>query len=103
MGAIIIDGKIAASDLKASMKAEVDQRKENNLPVPGLATVLVGSDPASQSYVRAKHRACDALGIRSVPIDLPAEISQEELELKIKELADDDPIHACLVRLSPPK
>ena len=103
MVAIIIDGKIAASDLKASIKTEVDQRKENNLPVPGLATVLVGSDPASQSYVCAKRRACDALGIRSVAIDLPADISQEEIELKIKELADDDSIHGVLVQLPLPE
>ena len=102
MGAIIIDGKIAASDLKASIKAEVDQRKIKNLPVPGLATVLVGSDPASKSYVRAKHRACDALGIRSVGIDLPAEISQEDLESKIKELAEDASIHGILVQLPLP-
>lgn len=102
MGAIIIDGKIAASDLKASIKTEVDQRRKNNLAVPGLATIIVGEDPASQSYVRAKHRACEALGIQSVGINLPSDISQEELESKIEEFANDISIHGILVQLPLP-
>ena len=89
MTATIIDGKKAAEEIRESVKNEVLQRKENGLSAPGLATVLAGDDPASQSYVKAKHRACEELGITSFGINLPKDISQEKLENVICELAAD--------------
>ena len=62
----------------------------------------MGEDPASQSYVRAKHRACDETGIKSFAIDLPADISQQKLEVVISDLANDTKIHGILVQLPLP-
>ena len=103
MTATVIDGKQAAADLKESIRQEVAQRKVKGLSVPGLATVLVGEDPASQSYVKAKHRACEDLGITSFKIELPADTSQEKLESVVNELAHDDKVHGILVQLPLPK
>lgn len=102
MSAIIIDGKAAANLIREAVKNEVEERSARNLPIPGLATVLVGEDPASQSYVRAKHRACDETGIKSSAINLPADISQQELEEVIINLANDTKIHGILVQLPLP-
>lgn len=102
MTATVIDGKQAAVDLKESIQQEVAQRKVKGLSVPGLATVLVGEDPASQSYVKAKHRACEELGITSFKIELPADTSQEKLESVVNQLAHDDKVHGILVQLPLP-
>jgi len=103
MTAKVIDGKIAAAELKASIKEAVAARKTKGLAVPGLATVLVGEDPASQSYVKAKHRACEALGIASFKVELPANTTQEKLEAAVEGLAVDDMVHGILVQLPLPK
>jgi len=102
MTAIVIDGKQAAAELKESIRQQVAQRKEKGLAVPGLATVLVGEDPASQSYVKAKHRACEKSGINSYKIELPADTSQDVLESNVKELAEDADVHGILVQLPLP-
>ena len=102
MSAIIIDGKAAANLIREAVKNEVEERSEKDLPIPGLATVLVGEDPASQSYVRAKHRACDETGIKSFAINLPADISQQKIEGMISNLANDTKIHGILVQLPLP-
>ena len=102
MSAIIIDGKAAANLIREAVKSEVKERSTRNLPLPGLVTVLVGEDPASQSYVRAKHRACDETGIKSSAINLPADISQQKLEEVIINLANDTEIHGILVQLPLP-
>lgn len=69
---------------------------------PGLATVLVGADPASQTYVRMKHKACEEAGIESFGVVLEADITQRELEQKVEELANDDRVHGILVQLPLP-
>jgi 5,10-methylene-tetrahydrofolate dehydrogenase/methenyl tetrahydrofolate cyclohydrolase len=102
MSANIIDGKAAANSIREAVKYEVEERSKKNLPIPGLATVLVGEDPASQSYVRAKHCACDETGIKSFAINLPADISQQKLEEAISVLANDTKIHGILVQLPLP-
>ncbi len=102
MTATVIDGKQAAAEIKASVKEEVGRRKNAGKTVPGLATVLVGEDPASQSYVKAKHRACEDLGIRSFKVELPIDTSQEKLEEVVKGLAKDDAVHGILVQLPLP-
>jgi len=102
MSAIIIDGKAAANSIREAVKNEVEERSAKDLSIPGLATVLVGEDPASQSYVRAKHRACDETGIKSFAINLPADISQQKLEGVIGDLANDTNIHGILVQLPLP-
>ncbi len=102
MSAIIIDGKAAAKSIREIVKNEVEERSTKDLPIPGLATVLVGEDPASQSYVRAKHRACGETGIKSIAINFPAVISQQKLEGVIIDLANDTKIHGILVQLPLP-
>lgn len=103
MTATVIDGKQAAADLKESIRQEVAQRKQRGLSMPGLATVLVGSDPASQSYVKAKHNACEELGITSFKIEMPAETTQEVLEAAVSKLANDNSVHGILVQLPLPE
>ncbi len=102
MSAIIMDGKAAANSINGEVRNEVGERLAKNLPSPGLATVLVGEDPASQLYVRAKHRACDETGIKSFAINLSADISQQKLEEVISDLANDTKIHGILVQLPLP-
>ena len=102
MSAIIIDGKTEANSIREAVKAEVERRTANDLPRPGLATVLVGEDPASQSYVRAKHRACNEAGIKSIAVNLPSDFSQAKLEDAVNDLAVDSTIHAILVQLPLP-
>ena len=103
MTATVIDGKQAAADLKESIRQAVAQRKQRGLSVPGLATVLVGSDPASQSYVKAKHNACEELGITSFKIEMPAETTQDVLEAAVSKLANDNSVHGILVQLPLPE
>ena len=102
MSAIIIDGKAEANSIREAVKAEVERRIANDLARPGLATVLVGEDPASQSYVRAKHRACNEAGIKSIAVNLPSDFSQAKLEDAVNDLAVDSTIHAILVQLPLP-
>ncbi len=98
MTATIIDGKAVAAEVRARVAAEVSKMDS----APGLATVLVGDDPASAIYVRRKHEACEEVGIRSVGRDLPASTTQEELLGVVDELAADETVHGILVQLPLP-
>jgi len=102
MAAKIIDGKQVAADMRAEVKAEVAQLKKDGI-VPGLAVVLVGEDPASKSYVTAKERACEELGIFSDDNRLPADIGQAELMALVDKLNKDPKINGILVQLPLPK
>ena len=102
MSAIIIDGKAAAADIKSKIKNQVSELVQKGFSPPGLATVLVGDDPASHSYVKAKHRACEQLGITSFSHILAEDSSQEEVETLVGELAADPLVHGILVQLPLP-
>ncbi|HEY64727.1 MAG TPA: bifunctional methylenetetrahydrofolate dehydrogenase/methenyltetrahydrofolate cyclohydrolase FolD [Caldilineae bacterium] len=102
MTATIIDGKAIAAEIRAEIKAEVEQLKAKYGKVPGLATVLVGSNPASQTYVRMKGRACEEVGIYSVKPTLPDDATQEQVEGLVRELNEDPNIHGILVQLPLP-
>lgn len=98
MSAQIIDGKAIAASLKEELKAQVAA-----LPSPpGLATVLVGDDPASHYYIRSKHRLCAELGITSQHQQLSAEATQEQVEAVVRRLAQDQSIHGILIQLPLP-
>ena len=98
MSAQIIDGKAIAASLKEELKAQVAA-----LPSPpGLATVLVGDDPASHFYIRSKHRLCAELGIASQHQQLAAEATQQEVEEVVRRLAHDPAIHGILIQLPLP-
>jgi methylenetetrahydrofolate dehydrogenase (NADP+) / methenyltetrahydrofolate cyclohydrolase len=103
MSAEIIDGKAIAQKIRADVEEKVAQRKAEGKAVPGLATVLVGEDPASQTYVRSKHRACEEAGLNSFAYTLPANTPQAELEALIKELNQDERVHGILVQSPLPK
>ncbi len=98
----IIDGKQVSAVLKENIKERVSKFSREFGYAPGLAVIIVGSDPASKVYVRNKHRACEMVGIRSIQIEYPADTKEEELLLKIEELNKDSSIHGILVQLPLP-
>jgi len=102
MSAKIIDGKQVAADMRAELKDTVAKMKEDGI-VPGLAVVLVGEDPASKSYVTAKERACEEIGIFSNDNRLAADTSQEDLMALVDKLNKDPKINGILVQLPLPK
>ncbi len=101
MTAQILDGKATASEIKAELTVRVAALREHGV-VPGLGTILVGDDPGSQWYVAGKHRDCAEVGIASIRRDLPATISQAELEAVIEELNDDADCTGFIVQLPLP-
>lgn len=102
MTAQIISGKELSGQKREEMKKEIEALKAEGI-TPGLAVIIVGDDPASQTYVRGKQRACQEVGIHSVLIEMEENTSQEELLAKIDELNNDDSIHGILVQLPLPK
>jgi methylenetetrahydrofolate dehydrogenase (NADP+)/methenyltetrahydrofolate cyclohydrolase len=103
MTASIIDGKKYADEIRAEVAQKVKDRIALGKPVPGLATVLVGDDPASRTYVRSKHKACQQAGILSFSHELPANSSQAQVEGLIHELNEDQRVNGILVQLPLPK
>lgn len=103
MSAVLIDGKIAAKEIKRQVKAEVTQMMADKGFCPGLAVVLVGDDPASQIYVNSKEKDCSQVGIYSAVHRLPADTSMDELLSLISQLNCDNRIHGILVQLPLPK
>lgn len=102
MSAKIIDGKQIASDIREELKNEVSGLKEKGI-VPGLGVILVGDDPASRSYVTAKEKACETIGIFSDDNRLPADTTQEELLKLVDRMNNDPKINGILVQLPLPK
>ncbi len=102
MTARIIDGKVIAADLRARVAAEVTRVKAEHGLTPGLAVVLVGNDPASEVYVRSKHKQTQAAGMASFEHLLPADVVQSELLALIGKLNRDPAVHGILVQLPLP-
>ncbi|MFQ6036706.1 MAG: bifunctional methylenetetrahydrofolate dehydrogenase/methenyltetrahydrofolate cyclohydrolase FolD [Sedimentisphaerales bacterium] len=102
MAAQIIDGKQVAADMRAELKEQVTKLKEQGI-IPGLGVILVGEDPASKSYVTAKERTCEEIGIYSDDNRLPASVSQQELIALVQKMNNDPKIHGVLVQLPLPK
>ncbi|MBC6405508.1 MAG: bifunctional methylenetetrahydrofolate dehydrogenase/methenyltetrahydrofolate cyclohydrolase FolD [Rhodospirillales bacterium] len=103
MTATIIDGKVFAAGLRARIGSEVARLKQEAAFTPGLAVVLVGEDPASQVYVRSKHKATVEAGMTSFEHRLPAETGQETLLRLIAQLNADAAVNGILVQLPLPK
>ncbi|MFL2728980.1 MAG: tetrahydrofolate dehydrogenase/cyclohydrolase catalytic domain-containing protein [Gammaproteobacteria bacterium] len=97
MAAQILDGKKLANESEKEIYESVLLLKESGI-IPTLATILVGEDPASETYVRMKQQTCKRVGMESVAINLPKETSTEELLSKIDELNDDKTIHGILLQ-----
>jgi methylenetetrahydrofolate dehydrogenase (NADP+)/methenyltetrahydrofolate cyclohydrolase len=98
----IIDGKAIAKKLRAEYHARVDVLRSRYSVTPALAVILVGDNPASQSYVRGKIAGCKEVGIRSELIELPASTTEEQLLDHIERLNDDVTVHGILVQLPLP-
>jgi methylenetetrahydrofolate dehydrogenase (NADP+) / methenyltetrahydrofolate cyclohydrolase len=103
MTATIIDGKAIAEKMRSQVREAVTRMREEHDYVPGLATVLVGENPASATYVRNKQKTCAELGIRSIGHNLSADASQEEVEKLVSDLNADPTINGILVQLPLPK
>ena len=102
MTATIINGTKIADRIKAEIALRISERNQAGLPTPGLATILIGDDPASKIYVRNKIRTCEKLGIRSISHTLPESTTQRTLEERIESLNADPEIHGILVQLPLP-
>ena len=102
MSSKIIDGRELAEDMRAEIALEVKKLSGRGI-VPGLGVILVGEDPASQSYVKAKGKACEKAGIYSDDNRLPADTSEEELLSLVDRMNHDPKIHGILVQLPLPK
>jgi methylenetetrahydrofolate dehydrogenase (NADP+)/methenyltetrahydrofolate cyclohydrolase len=102
MVAVRLDGKAAAAQIKAELAVRVAALAERGI-TPGIATVLVGADPASQLYVGMKHRESESIGMNSIQRELPADATQAEVEALIDELNADPACHGYIVQLPLPK
>lgn len=102
MTAVKLDGKATAAAIKAELTTRVAALRERGV-VPGLATVLVGSDPASQNYVRMKHRDCEQVGISSIQVELPEDATAEQLRDAIEGLNEDPACTGYIVQLPIPR
>ncbi|WP_339524303.1 bifunctional methylenetetrahydrofolate dehydrogenase/methenyltetrahydrofolate cyclohydrolase FolD [Pseudomonas sp. EA_35y_Pfl2_R111] len=103
MTAQLIDGKAIAASLRQQIAQRVAERRQQGLRAPGLAVILVGSDPASQVYVSHKRKDCEEVGFVSQAYDLPATTGQEELMALIDRLNDEPSIDGILVQLPLPE
>ena len=101
MTAKMLDGAAMALEVEKELKQRVDALREKNV-VPGLCVILVGNDPASQTYVANKEKACARLGIHSQTLRMGAETTQAELEATIERANEDEAIHGILVQLPLP-
>lgn len=97
-----LDGTLYRNEIFEELQRDVATLKEHGI-VPGLATVLVGDDPASHAYVNMKHRDCESIGVRSIRKDLPADVTQEQLLAVIDELNADPECTGYIVQLPLPK
>lgn len=103
MGANVIDGRAYAATLRAAVESETRRLKSGHGIVPGLATVLVGADPASEVYVRNKNRTAEAIGFHSVHRHLPADAGESEVLAAVAALNADSSVHGILVQMPLPE
>ncbi len=101
--AIRIDGKAVSCEVREEIKKAVSSCKEKYGITPGLSVVIVGNDPASEVYVRNKHKACQDVGMYSTVLTLPEETTEKELLAVIAQMNEDEKLHGILVQLPLPK
>jgi methylenetetrahydrofolate dehydrogenase (NADP+) / methenyltetrahydrofolate cyclohydrolase len=100
---IIIDGKKAAAEIREELKKEIDKLKSESKTVPGLVAILVGNNPASESYVRGKSKACEEIGMITKTEKFSSEISEKDLLELIQKYNADKIFNGILVQLPLPK
>ncbi len=101
MTAVILDGKLVASEVKQQVAVQVEQLAKRGIK-PFLATIQVGDDPASSSYIRGKHKAAEEVGIQSENHHMPASTTQDKLEALLGQLNTNPRVHGILVQLPLP-
>lgn len=97
-----MEGKVVAEAVYSDLRGRVALLKEKQV-LPGLGTILVGEDPASQTYIGAKHKACEAAGVRSVHRQMPATATQKEIVQTVQEFNANPQVHAFIVQLPLPR
>lgn len=102
MTAQLIDGKLVATHVRQQVARQVEARRQAGARTPGLAVILVGDNPASEVYVRNKHRACEEVGISSLRHQLPTDTTQKALEALVDDLNADSGVDGILVQLPLP-
>lgn len=102
MTAISLDGKALAAELAESLLEEITALKDRGI-VPGLGTILVGADPASEAYIGAKHKACEAVGMASIHAQLPDTATTEEVIAEVHKFNADPAVHAFIIQLPLPR
>lgn len=95
---LILDGKALAKSVEQELAVRVERIKEKTGTTPILATIIVGDDPASVTYVRMKGNACARIGMQSLKVELPEETTTEQLIARIQELNNDDNVHGILLQ-----
>ena len=103
MAAKLLEGKLFAAKIREEAGRRASELKEKTGVTPGLAVIIVGENPASQVYVRNKHKACTELGFHSESVELPEDTTREQLLAEIKRLNNAPEIHGILVQLPLPK
>jgi methylenetetrahydrofolate dehydrogenase (NADP+)/methenyltetrahydrofolate cyclohydrolase len=98
----LIDGRAISEKVYVDLRRQIVELKARGI-TPGLAVILVGSDPASRAYVRSKDKMCRELGLHSLKLELPASTTQGELLNRVEQLNADASIHGILVQSPPPK
>lgn len=98
MAALVLDGKALAQKTEAELSQRVAALKERSGATPILATILVGDDPASATYVKMKGNACRRIGMESLQVEMPASTTTEELYAKIQELNNNPDVHGILLQ-----
>ena len=96
--AIVLDGKALAGQIEKELRKRVDTIKDKTGRTPILATILVGADPASATYVRMKGNACKRVGMDSIKVEMPSETTTEQLKAKIDELNNNPDVHGILLQ-----
>lgn len=99
----LLEGKVAAAAIKNQLKEKISGLQSQNIRVPHLAAILVGDDPASETYVNSKVKNCNEIGIKSSLFKYDASITEEELLLKIEQLNQQEDIDGILVQVPLPK
>lgn len=98
----LLDGKKLSEELNQKLKQEIQESFKSTGIKPKLATILVGENPASQIYIRIKHKTCEFVGIESISVNLDKTITKEQLLSEIRKLNDDSSIHGILLQLPVP-
>ena len=100
---IILDGKKIAQDIRNELKSDIEKLKSTGSDRPGLVAIIVGDNPASESYVKGKAKACEEIGMRAVTEKYPTDMKEDDLLQLIQSYNNNKKFHGILVQLPLPK